>query len=66
MRFGFFELAVILVLLILLFGGRRTGRMLGKTYGTYRKVDETRNELKRKFSLGQLLRLEHDKKDEDQ
>lgn len=65
MKFGFFELGLILLLLIVLFGGWRTGRVLGKTYGTYRKVDETRNELQRKFSLTNLLRLEHNKKDKD-
>lgn len=65
MRFGFFEIGLIVLLLILLFGGWRTGRILGKTYGTYRKVDQTRSDLKRKLSLGNLLRLENDKKDKD-
>lgn len=65
MKFGLFEIGLIVLLLILLFGGLRTGRMLGKGYNTYRKVDETRTDLKRKFSLGNLLRLEKDKKDQD-
>ena len=65
MKFGLFEIGLILLLLIILFGGWRTGRILGKTYGTYRKVDETRNELQRKFSLGNLLRLEKDKKKDE-
>ena len=65
MKFGLFEIGLILLLLIFLFGGWRTGRILGKTYGTYRKVDDTRNQLQRKFSLSNLLRLEnHNKKDE--
>ena len=48
---GYLEIALIIVILIILFGGRRVGRTLGKTYGTYRKVEET----KRKFSLLNLL-----------
>lgn len=59
---SFLEIGVILLLLILLFGGRRVGRALGKTYGTYRKVDETRHQLRRKFSLGNLLGLGKDKR----
>ena len=65
MKFGLFEIGLILLLLILLFGGWRTGRMLGKGYNTYRKVDETRNDIKSKFSLGNLLRLEKDKNDQE-
>ena len=65
MKFGLFEIGLILLLLILLFGGWRTGRILGKTYGTYRKVDQTRNDLKRKFSLGNLLRLEKDNNEKE-
>ena len=52
-----YKIGLILLVLILLFGGWRTGRMLGKSYDTYRKVDETR----RKFSLGNLLGLGKDK-----
>ena len=59
---SFFKIGLILLLLILLFGGWRTGRILGKTYGTYRKVDETQRNLKRKFSLSNLLGLGKDKK----
>ena len=65
MKFGLFEIGLIVLLLILLFGGWRTGRILGKGYTTYRKVDETRNDMKRKFSLGNLLRLEKNNKEQD-
>ena len=65
MKFGLFEIGIILLLLIFLFGGWRTGRILGKTYGTYRKVDDTRNELQRKFSLTNLLGFDKDNKDSD-
>ena len=56
-----YKIGLILLVLILLFGGWRTGRILGKTYGTYRKVDETRRDLRRKFSLTNLLGLGKDK-----
>ena len=65
MRFGLFEFGLIVLLLIVLFGGWRTGRVLGKTYGTYRKVNEARNDLKRRFSPGRLLRLDNDNKEKD-
>lgn len=65
MKFGLFEIGLILLLLILLFGGWRTGRMLGKGYKTYRKVDETRNDMKSKFSLGNILGLDKDHQKRD-
>ena len=65
MRFGLFEIGLLIFLLILLFGGWRTGRMLGKTYGTYRKVDQTRNDIKQKFSLNNLLSMDKGNKDRD-
>lgn len=55
------KIALIVLVLILIFGGRRVGRMLGKTYGTYRKVDETRRNLHRQFSLSNLLGLDKEK-----
>ena len=39
----------------------RTDRLSGMIYGTYRKVDETQRDLKRKFSLRNLLGLGKDK-----
>ena len=56
-----YKIGLILLVLILVFGGWRTGRMLGKTYGTYRKVDETHRDLRRQFSLSNLLGLGKDK-----
>ena len=61
-KLSYLEIALILLVVILVFGGRRVGNMLGKTYGTYRKVDETRQDLRRKFSLSNLLGLGKDKK----
>jgi len=52
---GYTEIALLLVLLVLLFGGRSTGRMLGKAFGLYRDVEDTRSELRRQFSLSSLL-----------
>jgi Sec-independent protein translocase protein TatA len=56
------KIIIILLVLILVFGGWRTGRMLGKTYDTYRKVDNTRREVRRKFSLTNLLGLREKEK----
>jgi len=52
---GYLEIGLLLLLLILLFGGRRVGRMLGKTFGVYRNVQDTRQNLKRQFSIGNLI-----------
>jgi len=57
------KIALIVLVLILVFGGWGTGRMIGKTYTTFRKVDSTRRDLKQKFSLGNLLGLGRDNKD---
>ena len=51
---GYMELLLILVVLILVFGGTRVGRTLGKSYRTYQKVDRA----KRKFTLAGLLGLD--------
>ena len=56
-----YKIGLILLVLILLFGGWRTGRMLGKSYDTYRKVDEARRAVRRKFSLTNLLGIGKDK-----
>lgn len=50
---GYFEIGLILLVLIVIFGGRRIGRMLGKGYGTYQKVENTRKQ----FSIAGLLGL---------
>lgn len=54
---GYLEISFILLLLIVLFGGRRIGRMLGKGYSTYRKVEDT----KRKFSLLNFIGMDKNK-----
>lgn len=43
---GYLEIALIVLLLIILFGGHRTGRGLGKTYGAYQKVNNFRQILR--------------------
>ena len=52
---GYIEIGIILLLLILLFGGRRTGYFLGRAFGIYKKVDETTSVLKKPFSLSTFL-----------
>ena len=55
---GYVELGIILLVLILLFGGRRVGRTLGKSYRAYEQVQASR----RRFTLSGLLGLDkHDK-----
>jgi Sec-independent protein translocase protein TatA len=53
---GYLEIGVLLLVLILLFGGRRTGTCLGKAFGLYRKVEDTKQDMKRQFSPINLIR----------
>ena len=48
---GYLEIALIVLLLIVFFGGYRTGRGLGKTYGAYQKVNGFRQILKNPLSF---------------
>jgi Sec-independent protein translocase protein TatA len=55
------EIGLVVLVLILVFGGRRVGHMMGRSYDAYRKVDETRRAVRKQFSLSNLLGLDKDK-----
>jgi Sec-independent protein translocase protein TatA len=54
--FGYLEIGLVVLLLALLFGAERTGKILRQVFGTYRQVDETRQQLKSSFNLTSLFR----------
>ena len=52
---GYYEIGLVILLLVVLLGGRRAGWLLGKSFGFYRKVDNTRREVRN--SLNPLSHL---------
>ena len=54
--FGYLEIGILVLILVLIFGVRRAGRILRQGFDTYRRVDKTRQDLKRSFSLTSLFR----------
>ena len=49
--FGPLEIALVAALLVLLLGAPRAGRLLGRAFKTWRKVEEVRGQLRTPFSL---------------
>jgi Sec-independent protein translocase protein TatA len=50
------EIGILVLILILIFGTRRAGRILRQGFDTYRRLDKTRQDLKKSFSLTNLFR----------
>lgn len=53
--FGPLEIALVAALLVLLLGAPRAGRLLGRAFKTWRKVEEVRGQLRTPFSLKSFL-----------
>jgi len=54
--FGYLEIGVLALILVVIFGARRAGRIFRQGFDTYRRVDTARRDLKKSFSLTGLFR----------
>jgi Sec-independent protein translocase protein TatA len=53
--FGIFEIAMVVGLLVLVLGAGPARRLIETLFGAYRKVEETKQEIRKTFSLGDLF-----------
>lgn len=58
---GWLEIGLLLLVVVLLFGVGPSGRVLGRLFGTYRRVDETRRRLR--DTLNPMSYLRPDRRD---
>lgn len=54
--FGYLEIGVLALILVLIFGARRAGRIFRQGFETYRHVEKTRRDFKKYFRLTGLFR----------
>ena len=54
--FGYLEIGILALILILIFGTRRAGRIFRQGFDTYQQIDKTRRDLKKSFSFFDLFR----------
>ena len=53
--FGILEIAMVVVLLVLVLGAGPARRLFESLFGAYRKVEQTKQEIRKTFSLGDLF-----------
>lgn len=54
--FGYLEIGILALILILIFGTRRAGRIFRQGFDTYRQIDKTRQDLKKSFNILDVFR----------